>query len=419
MPMMKDGSFEHNFDQETGPDFGQKLSDSGLQGMDFDDTEDFEVAKIPVPSELPKAFDFRSLPGEVTKSSAVEALIQQNDDLMSRLSVALRRISDLEEDLLSERQDGLQYRGKYENLRDQVLVLKEKIRLLTERKENEEAETQGFKEQIQLLEIRYAELYQASQRKEARLSEQLSLSQKNLGRLQRFQRRFRQAAQSLKATAKNLSTENARLERRLEGNETLIADIRRNLTDSTDYIRTQKNTHESEILRLTETFEAKLHTKEETLQKLMAEVQILESRRDEFERTLEKNVELENALVLKERQFEDYRLQSSTDLTDAQKTLARYRNESKELALQLETAQREKLEKSAEAAGLKEENFRLTEQVENLQVLWKDQNLQIEKLDGRHSALQKLNQELSMAVNQYRKEIRELRERLDAQNLEL
>ena len=57
------------------------------EGWDFKD--DVEVKKVALPSELPVQLDTSSLPATVLRSRAVEALIQQNDDLMSRLSLLL------------------------------------------------------------------------------------------------------------------------------------------------------------------------------------------------------------------------------------------------------------------------------------------------------------------------------------------
>jgi predicted RNase H-like nuclease (RuvC/YqgF family) len=50
-----------------------------------------------------------------------------------------------------------------------------------------------------------------------------------------------------------------------------------------------------------------------------------------------------------------------------------------------------------------------------LQLLWRDQQNNLEKVTDQKSSLQKLNQELSITINDYRREIRELKERLDSE----
>ena len=391
---MKDGSF------------GQEMS-----GIEFDD--EFEVKNIPVPSDMPEPIKHGDFSAGVKRSSAVEALIQQNDDLMSRLSVSLRRIADLEERVQTQALENGKYKSRYENLKDQVLVLKEKAKILTERKGAEESEVKGFKDQIKLLEIRYSELYESSQQKETKFLEAMAKSNKLVARLTRYRRRVKEAVLGIKDQAADHRIENEKLNFRVQAQETTIADLRANLLESTDYIRNSAKEQENELQRLTQKYENEITDKEGKIQSLMADNQILEARRDEFDSALSKVTDLENDIVLKDRRFEEFRMQSATELSDIQKSLTRYRHESKEFALELET-KKEELKETAQVMGeAREENFKLNEQVENLQSLWRDQQTKLEKTTEKNTSLQKLNQELSMAINQYRRDIRELREQID------
>ena len=396
---MKDGSF------------GQEIN-----GMEFDDefaNEEYQVKQIPIPSEMPKPIKHDDFSENVKRSSAVEALIQQNDDLMSRLSVSLRRIADLEENIQSQTLDNGRYKSRYENLKDQVLVLKEKAKILSERKGAEEGEVNGYKDQIKLLEIRYSELYENSQQKETRFLEAISKNNKLVARLTRYRRRVREAVLNMKETASTHRLENEKLNKRVLSQETTIADLRKNLLESTDYIRSSSKEQENELNRLVQKFENELEAKENTIQKLMADNQVLEARRDEFQEAQAKLTDVENDLVLKDRRFEEFRMQSATEMADLQKSLTRYRHESKEFALELESKKEELKETAQVMSEAREENFRLNEQVENLQSLWRDQQSKLEKTSAKNSSLQKLNQEMSMAINQYRRDIRELREQVD------
>ena len=391
---MKDGSF------------GQEIS-----GIEFDD--EFEVRQIPIPSEMPAPIKHDDFSQNVKRSSAVEALIQQNDDLMSRLSVSLRRIADLEDNIQSQTLENGRYKSRYENLKDQVLVLKEKAKILTERKGAEASEIQEYKDQIKLLEIRYSELYESSQKKETGFLVAISKNNKLVARLTRYRKRVREAVMNIKESAAEHRLENEKLNKRVISQETTIADLRKNLLESTDYIRNSSKEHENELSRLVQKFENELQAKETTLQKLMADNQSLEARRDEFQDALGKMTDLENDLVLKDRRFEEFRMQSATEMADLQKSLTRYRHESKEFALELEDKKEELKETAQVMSEAREENFRLNEQVENLQSLWRDQQAKLEKTSAKNTSLQKLNQEMSMAINQYRRDIRELREQID------
>jgi chromosome segregation ATPase len=293
------------------------------------------------------------------------------------------------------------------------LVLKEKAKILNERKGAEESviqqfkdEAQQLKDQIKLLEIRYSELYEGNQQKETKFLESIAKLNRKISRYTRYRKRIREAVLNTKDAASFLKTENEKLNKRLVAQE------------STEYIRNSSKEQENEINRLVTKFENELNAKEDTIQRLMADNQKLEAKRDEFEAAQSQITELENEIVLKDRRFEEFRMQSSTEMTDLQKSLTRYRHESKEFAIELEAKKSEMKESAKVMAEAREENFRLNEQVENLQSLWRDQQTKLEKTTEKNLSLQKLNQELSMAINQYRRDIRELREQIDKDYIE-
>ena len=60
---------------------------------------DQDVNRIPIPSEIPMAIDTSLIPKEVLRTGAVESLISQNEDLMARIKVLIRRQSSLENQL--------------------------------------------------------------------------------------------------------------------------------------------------------------------------------------------------------------------------------------------------------------------------------------------------------------------------------
>lgn len=381
---MKDGSFD------------QHLSD-----IDFE--EDFEIRKTPLPSEIPAPIQLNALPESLGKSGVIEALMSQNDDLMSRLGVALRRIAQLEDLVTGTETENKNLQAKYESLKDQVLVFKEKARLISERKNNEEFDFNSLKEQLQIMEIRYSELYQNQQAKEAKwLSENSKQAAEN-SRLNRYRNRILRVARSLQSKHKTLAASQRALTEKASQKESLYETMKTHLLEATEHIQKQKQEYDQELNALKSQFEAS-----QTL------VQKLTLEKEELEAVSENNVRLENEIVLHERKFEDYQLKTSTEITDLQSSMARYRNEAKELALTIETQQSEIEEKSQIIGDLNKESFALKEQVENLQALWKEQQRKLEKHIEKNTSLQKLNQELSLAINQYRRDLRDARERLDA-----
>lgn len=379
-----------------------------MTGLDFND--DWKLENVPLPNQVPDRLDLSQVPSHIVKSGVVDALISQNDDLMSRLSVALRRVALIEEKLSDARLESEQYRSQYENLNDQLLVLKEKSRTLYERKDRSETEYNSLREQIRMLEIRYGELYAASQNKEAQLLKQFQAEIGELGRLRRYRARVARAAAGLKKQARDKWQAEVKLAQSEESQETL----RKNLAESAEYISGLTKDHKTQQQNLITQYETRLSDLKQQLADSMAKNEKLGLRVHDYERLVEEKLRLENSVIHFERREEETAVRTAAEVSDLQKALARYKNESKELAVTLSSTTEEFQEFKAQFDEMAAEKKALEEQVENLQVLWRNQQLTIEKNAEKVKSLQKLNQELSVAINQYRRDIRELKQTNEA-----
>lgn len=385
---MKEGSFQPEM--------------TGLEFTGDADTSSWTLKSVPLPNQLPQNFDFSKVPQAVIKSSVVDALMSQNDDLMSRLGVALRRVALLEEKLSDAKTESEQFKAQTENLKDQILVLREKSRTLFERKERNASEFENLKEQIQLLEIRYSELYTQSQTKEAQLVQEHALESRELKRLRRYRQRVARAAQSLKKSA----YQKWEAEMRLSQSEKTIDSLRVSLNESAQYIQSLTQEHKTTVQTLVSQYESQV-------KELTAMNSNLGEKAGRVDALSEQQIRLENQVVLLERREQEEKIRTAAEISDLQKALTRYRNEAKELALELENSQSALTETQASCQHLTDGKKALEEQVENLQILWKNQQLQIEKEKEKVAALQKLNQELSIAINQYRRDLRDLKQASD------
>ncbi|MCB0356176.1 MAG: hypothetical protein KDD40_04175 [Bdellovibrionales bacterium] len=149
--------------------------------------------------------DFSQWPIEVARSKAVEALIQQNDDLMARLSVQLRRISALEEELNTSKQNNERIQFHYDNIKDQLLILKQKAQALAQRKDNSENIVNAIKDKVRRLEeelrvseIRYTELYQSHEEKQNQLLKRIDQHARRVRRFLNYRERIQKASQNLR-----------------------------------------------------------------------------------------------------------------------------------------------------------------------------------------------------------------------------
>lgn len=389
----------------TDGSFGGQMAE-----LDFEGTE-----KLKTPDQLPDRIDFSTIPENVLRSSVIDSLMSQNDDLMSRLTVSLRRIALLEEKVTDARTENAQTKAQYDNLKDQVLVLKEQSRLLVERAhkaeektKREDASVNELKEKIQLLEIRYAELYSSSQEAQSKLSYKLTESEHMLARYRKYRKNMRRALIFVREELKQL-----RVKRSVQ--DSAIEDFKRNLEETTHYITEQAKEHKNQIANLTTAYETELRNHKGEIEMLYTQNRTLGERSQNLDRVYNEKIKLENDLIIAERKGEEMQIQTAAEISDLQKSLARYRNEAGELALELESKSQELADKAELSARITQEKRALSEQVEALQLLWRDQQNQLEKTMEQKNSLQKLNQEFSMAINEYRREVRELK----SQNEEL
>lgn len=375
-----------------------------MTGMDFND--EWKLEGVPLPNQVPDRLDLSQVPSHIVKSGVVDALISQNDDLMSRLAVALRRVALIEEKLSDARLESEQYRSQYENLNDQLLVLKEKSRSLYERKDREETEYVALREQIRMLEIRYGELYAASQNKESQLLKQFQSEMGELSRLRRYRSRVQRAADGLKKAAK----EKWQAELNFAQSEQAQIVLRKNLAESAEYISGLSKDHKTQTQNLINQYESRMAELKTQLNETVTKNEKLGLRVHDYERLVEDKLRLENEVIHFERREDELQVRTAAEVSDLQRALARYKNEAKELAVTLGSTTDEFDTFKTEFDTAQTEKKALEEQVENLQVLWRNQQLQIEKSTEKVRSLQKLNQELSVAINQYRRDIRELKQ---------
>ena len=383
-----------------------------------------ELSQVPIPSQLPDRPDLSSLPSEVLRSGAVESLISQNDDLMARLSVSLRRISLLEEKLHNYDKVHHQVKFHYDNLKDQVLLLKEKSKLATDKKEATEEQLKSLKEQVKVLEINYADIYTSSKDKEQDFHSKLNQLGRRLQRFLRYRKHIQRASRQVKRHYADLLEENrvqkqqlidktVSLEGKVSKEQFTQRELAKKLSESTQYIQNQKREFEDNQKRLTEGYEGQILQRDRELQELRKLNTSLERRCEEIDKLYDENVKLQNQIIFSQRKQDELKTQKETELSQLQQNLSHFRSESKSKTLKIDSLTKEMGEIKTENSRLKENQQKLEDQVESLQCLWKDNQSQLEEQQEKNTALQKLNQQLSTSMNELRQEVKKLKVQLD------
>jgi hypothetical protein len=199
------------------------------------------VEKIPLPTHLPRKLDLSILPENVQKSGAIDSLIRQNEDLMARLNVSLRRHSILEEQAGKFENTLKQLQDRNEALADQVLVYREKDRLQGNSRKTSERQIQELKDQVSLLEIRYAEYYAVSREKLDYLSTKVERTTRRLARYKSYRTRINRLSKDRKKEAEQriqrLDHENQKLTSRLQQETLSLSELRVKLGEAVDHIQ--------------------------------------------------------------------------------------------------------------------------------------------------------------------------------------
>ena len=172
--MMEKGSFHQTQNQTQPP------------------TPDELVQRVPLPNQLPKGMDFSELPLSGLKSSALESLIGQNEDLMARLSVSLRRGSESEDRITEIEKQNSSLHSRFAAIKEQYSILQEKDRISAARFLEVHAESVEYRKQASKLEKLYADLYIQAQ-----------AFQKRLVRSERHCARLKKVARHLQSRARN------------------------------------------------------------------------------------------------------------------------------------------------------------------------------------------------------------------------
>ncbi|MBX3022519.1 MAG: hypothetical protein KF799_12675 [Bdellovibrionales bacterium] len=324
------------------------------------------VKAIPLPNQLPKGVDFSDIPAAALKSSTLEALITQNEDLMARLSVALRKSNELDERVASHEREAQNMRTRFETLKDQYLVMVEKDRMGNSRSAELTEQNLGYREKIAKLEKMYTDIFVQAQS-----------FQRRLGRLERHRARMKRAAYSMRSQLQD------------------AIGLREKVAEG-----------QAQAEQITQSFAARLNEARE-------QVDIMRSKAAERDRMYNEKIEVENTLVLERRQFELSRTDASTRLDNLERETASLRLELKETLIDREDKTQELERLRSEIPSLRDERSRLTEQVESLQALWNHKQRELEQIDEKNKNLQKLNQNISVTLNQQRKEIHGLKNELE------
>jgi hypothetical protein len=313
--------------------------------------------QVPLPNEIPDPPNLNSLPAHILHSGTVETLMEQNDDLASRLKVNLRRNSVLEQQIMEHQSIVDELTNTNVNLLSQVQILLEKDRLTKEKRAAGDWRRDNELQKVDLLKER---LLAAEERKNE-LKCDLRYESAFRRRIDRWVRPL------IKKLKEELASERKFVHgiiTQLEVKDAALSDLKAKIADQLKYALTIERNFSRDQSRLTEQYEEKIKSYVSELGNLKSEAKLLKEKASRIEHFTKENAELENRGISFERQ------------------IAEQNKKLQEAHLQSQAAER------------------MAIQFENLQTMWSESQKRIESLKNQNESLNLINQELVNRLNQ-------------------
>ncbi len=356
-----------------------------LVDVDFVENEPQPRTRLPRHPEH-EIVDFKNIPRDMRKSGTVEALISQNEDLMARLKVNLRRMTSLEDENRLLHQNFKDLTLSHASVSDQMLVWREKERIWKDRHNQLENELLTFK-------ARFPDY----QKLEAAVE-----------RYKRYQERvktiFKPYLQQLKDYAQGLHKQVQALNQELNAKDAAIGSLEQRLHSTRDEKDQLAHLYEMNQNSLIEGFEREKANLQKEIQVLNESNQALEAKSQALDRSLERQDELENLVVSLRRNKEDYQKEIQTEIDHLRSANRELKAKLTENSLQIADLQVEREQLKAQTQSALSAREEMEEQMTSLRYMWTAKSEENEKLKISMASLEKLNLELSSKLNDLRKQ---------------
>lgn len=361
-----------------------------LREIDFinDETESFSLSKIALPDELPRPVNGEKIPAEVLRSTTVENLLSQNQDLMNRLSVSLRRLTSLENENQRVVEDNRKTQLQFKGLKDQITVFSEKEKLWKNRLDILETEKSVALEKLRALEARAQELQAKSQRYEKYHEKVRTQVKPYIAELKEFSRQ--------------LEERNVSLESEIAHKEALLSDLRSQIIEVTRSSRQQLEIESQKHRELASFYEEQFERQQSEISRLQEISQENELKGVKLQRALERLDHLENQTVELTRSKEELKARLENEIADQATKQQELNRQNQRLGIEHADLQIRVLELEGEKQTLNQENFNLKEQLSSLRYMWTSKNEEAEKLKSALNSLERINVDLATKVNSMR-----------------
>lgn len=346
------------------------------------------IENIPLPDELPARFDYTNLPKEVLKSSSIENLISQNEDLMTRLTVSLRRLALLENENNKLSEEARKARLSQAAVTDQILIFKEKDNIWKAKLDQAEKEKEVYAEKAKAFQLRVEQLANESARYH-------KYHDRIKNHVKPYIHQLKEYSRSLEDKTQRLSQEKSKLDAQ-------VSDLRHQILEVTKNSRAQMDLRERQNQELVQHYEEQIQRQAEELESLTSLNNELETKALRLNKALEKQDELENQVVELVRSKEELKNRLEQEVTRLQEKSSDLHRASKRSEIERADLQTLAMDHETQIKSLTKDRQTLTEQLDSLRYMWNAKVDETEKLKSAIQSLERLNIDLSQKVNELR-----------------
>lgn len=363
---MENGSFQH----------------LNLSHLDFSDFEERTPQTSPREHQI---LDFNEIPKDLRKSSTVEALLAQNEDMMARLKITLRSLSKMEDENRAFSEELSETKRAYASVSDQMLIWKEKERLWKDRNLKLEEEIKTFK-------IRFPEYLKM----EAQIERLKKYQEKVKTTIKPYLQQLKDYAQSLHLQIQNQNKDLDLRDTQIHSQEQQIQHLKDHLSDQSRFYEMSQN----DLISGFEKTKQDLRHEILVLQEIN---QALEFKTQNLDRAMERQDELENLVIALRRSKSDFQAELTNELEDlrTQNREMKQTLTEKNMSAQDLSTERDRLKDELKSAFSRRDE--LEEQLTSLRFMWTGKSEENEKLKISLSSLEKINLDLSGKLNELRK----------------
>jgi len=325
---------------------------------------------------------------DMNSSSSVDSLIGHNQDLASRLNVAVGKNIELEKTLGRFKKVHSQYEGKFQAAKDHVAIYKEKERFL-------QNESRVLKEKLRLAQAYLNQERKTFEKEKQELEQDLYAAKPMAAEYQKLKYRF----ENDYLPEKNI------LEEKLSENESEILTLEhekktllKKLSEASEHIQKIAREFKDEKSKTEQTYNSKIATLKTKLDDVQSENIVLDDRNRTLRKEQIEKTELLNRIeeIKKEKEMNIYAAKDEKE--DLLLQLNKLKQENDRVKIENHSLKKQWAKTQTEYRDFKNENHSASDEATSLRALWQEKA-------NEHNQISLLNDSLKTQISNLEKKI--------------